>query len=169
MAVCQQCKNSFTPSKWQRNNGGGKFCTKECHTISQTTRKKRFCDECGKKVKYSSSLCSSCSKKGIRNPNYNGGVTPHLRFLRNSKMYKLWRQLVFERDYWECMKCGHHGGDLHAHHIKPFKDYPELRYELSNGITLCIPCHRSMHHGQPPDRLYQQIKKVINVRTDNSR
>lgn len=29
-----------------------------------------------------------------------------------------------------------------AHHIRKWEDYPELRYEVSNGITLCRKCHK---------------------------
>ena len=33
------------------------------------------------------------------------------------------------------------GTHLSQYHIKPFADYPDLRFELSNGRTLCVPCH----------------------------
>lgn len=58
-------------------------------------------------------------------------------------MQVAWASLVKERDK-QCMKCGNIN-DLHAHHINSFKDHPELRYDVNNGITLCGHCHR-LHH-----------------------
>jgi 5-methylcytosine-specific restriction endonuclease McrA len=69
--------------------------------------------------------------------------------IRQSWAYKAWRTLVFERDNYTCVHCGDKNkkgrGDslkLHADHIKPFALYPELRFEPSNGRTLCVPCHK---------------------------
>lgn len=67
------------------------------------------------------------------------------RDYRTAKEYKDWRQAVFQRDGFRCQICGQVGRKLNAHHIKPFKDYPKLRYEVSNGITLCEKCHREVH------------------------
>lgn len=58
-------------------------------------------------------------------------------------MQVAWSSLVKERDK-QCMECGN-VNDLHAHHIKSFKNHPELRYDVNNGITLCGHCHR-LHH-----------------------
>lgn len=62
--------------------------------------------------------------------------------IRQSEVYKAWRTLVFERDDYTCVTCGVKGGKLHADHIKPFAFYPELRLEVTNGRTLCVPCHQ---------------------------
>lgn len=56
--------------------------------------------------------------------------------------YRLWREAVFERDDWTCQECRVRGGELQADHIEPWRDRPELRYEVSNGRTLCVPCHK---------------------------
>ena len=64
---------------------------------------------------------------------------------RHTTQYTEWRAAVFERDGFKCQECGAVGGKLNAHHINTFKDYPKLRYEVSNGITLCEKCHRELH------------------------
>lgn len=64
---------------------------------------------------------------------------------RHSNEYKEWRNRVFERDGFKCQECGQVGSSLNAHHIKTFKDYPKLRFDVSNGITLCEKCHRELH------------------------
>ena len=65
--------------------------------------------------------------------------------IRNSKEYQEWRSDVFERDHYICQNCGQVGGSLNAHHIKSFKDYPDLRLDVNNGITLCLKCHKLAH------------------------
>ena len=55
--------------------------------------------------------------------------------------YRIWRETVFKRDDWTCVWCGTRGGKMHAHHVQSWRDYPKLRYEISNGVTLCAACH----------------------------
>lgn len=62
---------------------------------------------------------------------------------RNSYKYRMWRKAIIERDM-RCTKCGS-TKHLEAHHIKPFASYPDLRFDLGNGITLCRSCHRKLH------------------------
>lgn len=59
--------------------------------------------------------------------------------------HRLWRTKVFERDNYTCRICGMRGVFLHPHHHKSWKDYPEFRYSVENGITLCVECHLNLH------------------------
>lgn len=60
----------------------------------------------------------------------------------NEPAYKAWRVAVFKRDNFKCQfpdcKCKK---KLNAHHIIRWADAPFLRFEVTNGITLC-----KMHH-----------------------
>lgn len=80
--------------------------------------------------------------KGEKNHFWKGGITPINFKIRNSLEYKIWREAVFVRDNWTCVLCFERGGKLEADHIKPFSLCPELRFEISNGRTLCKECHR---------------------------
>lgn len=56
----------------------------------------------------------------------------------NDPMQKQWRRSVKNRDCWVCrLKDSNCNGKLEAHHILPWSEFPELRYQISNGITLC--------------------------------
>src|SRR3990167_7364961 len=78
-----------------------------------------------------------------KNPNWNGGIYPHHKAIRHSLEYKLWREAVFKRDNYTCIWCGERGKFLNADHIKPFALFPELRFAIDNGRTLCIDCHKT--------------------------
>lgn len=73
--------------------------------------------------------------------------------IRRSIDYKLWREAVFKRDDFTCQKCNARNGNgkevyLEAHHIKSFIKYPKLRYEVTNGLTLCKDCHKKENKRQ---------------------
>lgn len=67
---------------------------------------------------------------------------------RASFEYKQWVKAVFERDNYTCKKCQVRGTYLNAHHIKEFAKYPDLRFDIANGITLCKECHKEEHRGR---------------------
>lgn len=88
---------------------------------------------------------SQIMKKKVAEGKHNfwkGGLTVKNKLLRTRLEYKLWRESVFKRDNWTCGFCGQRGGKLEADHIKPFALYPELRYAIDNGRTLCKNCHQ---------------------------
>ncbi len=96
-------------------------------------------------------------QKGELGSNWKGGVTPLHKKLRRSLDFKLWREAVFKRGNWTCIFCGVRGGILNPDHIKPFAHFPELRFDINNGRTLCVDCHRKT------DTYGAKSKKLIYV------
>ena len=87
---------------------------------------------------------SESNKKRVKEGTHNfgdGTKTPVRKAIYNSLEYKLWREAVFKRDDYTCIWCFQRGGKLQADHIKPFAFFPELRFALDNGRTLCKNCH----------------------------
>lgn len=101
------------------------------------------CKQCGKQfsVKHNRPNAKYCSHL-CRSNAFDEGKTPLSKRLRQSSRYSVWRKNVFERDSYTCQLCGQIGGYLNAHHIKPFSTFPELRFDILNGQTLCQKCHR---------------------------
>ena len=61
---------------------------------------------------------------------------------RNDMAYKEWRRQVMVRDKYECRVSSEDcEGKIIAHHIFIWSKYPELRYKVTNGITLCHAHH----------------------------
>ncbi len=84
---------------------------------------------------------------GENHHSWKGGITPENDKIRHSLEYKEWAESVYKRDKFTCQRCGVHckRKDIVAHHIKPFADYPELRFDIDNGLTLCRACHIKEH------------------------
>lgn len=88
-------------------------------------------------------------------------ITPEPRRQKETQSIGIaWRKSVFERDNYTCQICGIRGVKIQADHIKPFKYFPELRWELSNGRALCVPCHRKTDtYGRRGEKLYGRNSK----------
>lgn len=85
---------------------------------------------------------------GIDNINKNSLITNYKRLIyrqRNSPEYELWRNSVFKRDNYVCQHCKQGNKVLNAHHIKFWADRKDLRFNIDNGITLCVDCHKKIH------------------------
>jgi 5-methylcytosine-specific restriction endonuclease McrA len=80
--------------------------------------------------------------RGEHHHSWKGGISPINHVLRTSKDYYVWRTAIFTRDNFTCQGCGQRGGNLQVDHIKPFALYPELRFTMDNGRTMCVECHR---------------------------
>lgn len=98
---------------------------------------------------------------GEKHWNWQGGITSENHKIRDSKIYKDWRLKVFQRDRFTCILCGYRSykpRDIRADHIKPFSLFPELRFELSNGRTLCVPCDLKYGWKNPNARVKKKMK-----------
>ena len=61
-------------------------------------------------------------------------------------MYRSWRKAVLGRDDYICQACGEsHIARVEAHHVLPFAKFPESRFSVDNGLTLCLDCHIALH------------------------
>lgn len=115
--------------------------------LSDATKQKVREARLGKKFSTEARLKMSISQKRRvkegRHHLWKGGITPLNMKIRHSVEYKLWRESVFARDKYTCIWCkDDKGGNLEADHIKPFSLFPELRFAIDNGRTLCKPCHK---------------------------
>ncbi|GAG95350.1 unnamed protein product, partial [marine sediment metagenome] len=98
------------------------------------------------------------------------GVTPLNKLLRCGSKWKIWRELVFLRDNFTCQNpncpyCHNKIGVLlHPHHIKPLALYPELVFDINNGITYCAEFHikSGLHKSIQEELLHKNIQKDLN-------
>jgi len=115
-----------------------------CKNISKISffcfKKGQRCKKCGYKKN---------KKSGKDHYNYNPNITDEERKQRKRRTSdprnKKWRKKVFKKNNYTCQKCSIRGGDLRGHHIKNWSSNKKLRYVVSNGITLCLNCHKDFH------------------------
>lgn len=85
--------------------------------------------------------------RGEKSSSWRGGICEDNKIQRNRLEYIKWRTNVYERDNYTCQCCGSRNCSLNAHHINSFAKYPELRFVVDNGLTLCTKCHDSTESG----------------------
>ena len=136
--------------------GGPRKCKCGCF-LKNRSKSTRMCIECRK-------IYLSKKMTGKNNPSWNGGFTSFRKSLHGSSQYRQWRLNIFKRDNYTCRECFKRGGYLEAHHIKriiiiireAIPNYKDLRgfqiknrlieyeplWDLNNGLTLCLNCHK---------------------------
>lgn len=172
-----ECANCFRV--FQQAYPGKKYCNRACYDTARYAKAHRICLICGKRfeyyksrgaVKYCSRTCyfkapisiatrQARAHHGENHPNWKGGVMKG-RKDRNLAIYKNWRNAIFARDHYTCVGCGIKNQQglgrtvrLEADHIKSWNEFPELRYEVSNGRTLCKECHSKRTAKQHKERM----------------
>jgi hypothetical protein len=147
-----------------------RHCNKECRVPPSIAKAKRFCSrDCyvasemvGKPSRNFGNVASASTRKAIsRAVRGRKFSTLHRKrigdaqrgpkggnFIDGRRCFKnAWRAAVNKRDSYRCRACGV-TKNLDTHHIKPRRTHPHLKYEVSNGITLCDSCHRK-YEGTP--------------------
>jgi 5-methylcytosine-specific restriction endonuclease McrA len=161
LAKCSLCGKEHLVHQCQLERTKNHFCSDRCRDLFYRGKDSphykaelnRVCANCGKgfrRRRHNGKLgvfCSpQCASKGKFNSNWRGGITPKRLLDRNSLRAEEWRKAVFERDQYMCQLCGQMGDQLTAHHLREFSRFPEQRWQLDNGITLCKECHEVVIH-----------------------
>lgn len=126
--------HAFRPGQRPWNAGAGRsvpceVCGKP--TPTKPSRPRRFCSQ----------PCRGAAMRGEGHPRWTGGYEDQNEALRHSTEYAAWRAAVFARDDFTCQGCGARGVRIQADHIESWVARPDLRFDLANGRTLCVPCH----------------------------
>lgn len=120
--ICDFCSSEF----WRRND-----------ETAGNYRKRKYCSEaCRVKAAPPPTLI------GADNPRYKGDLA---RRKQSRGTQGKWRRDVLSRDQATCQHCGDKDVPLVAHHILSWEDFPNLRDDVDNGLTLCNPCHFIEH------------------------
>lgn len=159
ISSCLTCKKEF---KYYQSNKSGIYCSVKCVFANKAWREKNKLVNLGRKHSPKSRLKMSKARKGIKQSetwiknrfasfkdywDKKGRVTDKLILIKTSNEYKEWRKRVFERDNYQCVWCGDKkGGNLEADHVIPIGvimlEKGDL-FDVDNGRTLCITCHKT--------------------------
>lgn len=104
------------------------------------------------------------SHKGDKNPSWGKRGEKSLKYIKDRTLLKKtdhrantanweWKRQCKKRDKNKCrIADGNCKGQLEIHHILSYKEYPELRYDINNGITMC-----HFHHPRSKEKERQMI------------
>ncbi len=146
---CLVCQKEFRAIK-AYGNYSPKYCSKACWNI-RSILNKALCLNCEKEFikpykrqKFCCNKCKVAYMVGDKASCYKDGKSLERNRARDGKQLKEWKVKVYEKDNYTCQSCGSNK-ELHAHHIKGYAEFPDLRFDINNGKTLCIDCHGELH------------------------
>lgn len=155
---CKECQNSFMSWKCRK----AKYCGVVCKGIAWSKLKlhRMRTPESFQKISKAIKGRKRPEISGDKCYKWKGGRSRGYKTGYYSLEYRMWRTNVFVRDNFTCQNCGIIGGYLTAHHVKSFAYYPELRFELGNGITLCEPCHSKTDNYKGRNKYIDKYEKA---------
>ena len=102
--------------------------------------------------------------RGVKSGKWNFDLTEIERELSKDRSkllgYLSWRSAVYAKDNYICQKCKNNN-ILNAHHLNNYKNYPEQRIDINNGITLCKVCHIDFHSHYGKNNNKSQMEKFL--------
>lgn len=130
-------RNKHRGSLWRCMCDCGKETQVLISALSNGSIRSCGCSHSDKEIKY----------KGENNPNFNPQLTSEDRVRgRNFEEYRDWAKLVKQKDNHKCRICNSSpSGKLVSHHLDNYKDFPELRTNIDNGVCLCVEHHLEFH------------------------
>lgn len=146
------CGTQFKTDTKRISENRGQFCSKKC-SYENKTRKSglKYKIVVENKGWYKENIIPRTAWKkgetaGDKNSNWKGGISSSVSSSKKEKQLlstkiKKWKRQIFKRDGKICQLCGD-TKNLEVDHIKPWKSYPELRFDLNNGRVLCHNCHK---------------------------
>jgi hypothetical protein len=143
--VCEVCNKEYYIRANRAENS--KWCSSECW---KKRRKLNECEYCHKPItsyygkKYCGRDCSHSAMVGDKAPTWIDGKSLERDRARLGTELKEWRKLVFKRDNYTCQHCNSKKY-IQAHHIIEWAKDESKRFEVSNGLTLCVDCHGKVH------------------------
>jgi transcription elongation factor Elf1 len=136
--TCTECSESKIVTEFVKGKGNlYRYRCKECKNKSRRTGKisnTRFKPGHTSGVRFEKGHKPWYKIKNVEHPRVKSFARYH------SYKYRKWRKAVFEKCDNTCQHCGHKD-KLHAHHIVAWNDNEMLRFDVDNGIILCISCH----------------------------
>ena len=136
LVIARTNKRSGTRVIWDCLCDCGIYCTVNTTLLNSGKTK-----SCG---------CLRLGQVGENHPSYNPNLTDEERLKNRYRMsdgdFRSWANLIKERDNYTCQVCGDNkSGNLNAHHLNGWNTFPEQRFDLDNGVTLCTDCHKDFH------------------------
>jgi len=169
---CKICSKEFGTTQDRVDNGRGKYCSRKCYSVACTQRQGYWKGKTRSTPWMVGESNTFFGKKpwntGLKLPEMSGENHPNWvkdrtklstdRRHAYDGRYKDWMSKIRLRDNWKCKMSNKDClGRIETHHILSWREHPELRYELNNGITLC-----HFHH----PRAFSEEKRLVSVFQD---
>lgn len=151
--ICGKCWNKINVCKMLLSKPWLHITKETKEKIGNANRNRKVSDETRKKMSLSQikrwtpelrkERSIKYSKNG--NPNFNKRLTEYDREMKRFKPeYLEWKKQVHIKDNSKCKICNS-TKNLEAHHLDSYTKFPDRKYIINNGITLCRTDHIEFH------------------------